>query len=140
MLSKQVLNSKYKKVKECNNNRKNNKLTKGKWPHAKLSTRVPLYSDLKGEYSKFHMSRTAIAKLTTKESFRVEKLHKTQVQVIFFFEINCAIFYINLNEFFCQFISWTNWVNSGKFMDNCWISRQVMADMYEKSLRRSHNY
>ena len=30
---------------------------------------------------------------------------------------------------FCQFISWTNWVNSGKFMDNCWISCQVMADM-----------
>ena len=30
---------------------------------------------------------------------------------------------------FCQFISWTNWVNSFKFMDNCWISCQVMADM-----------
>ena len=30
---------------------------------------------------------------------------------------------------FCQFISWTNWVNSGKFMDNYWISSQVMADM-----------
>ena len=30
---------------------------------------------------------------------------------------------------FCQFISWTNWVNSGKFMENCWISCQVMADM-----------
>ena len=29
----------------------------------------------------------------------------------------------------CQFISWTNWVNSGKFMDNFWISCQVMADM-----------
>ena len=82
MLSKHVLNSKYQKVKECNNNRKNNKLTKGKWPHAKLSTRVPLYSDLKGEYSKFHMSRTAIAKLTTKKSFRVEKLHKTQICTI----------------------------------------------------------
>ena len=23
----------------------------------------------------------------------------------------------------------TNWVNSGKFMDNCWISCQVMSDM-----------
>ena len=29
----------------------------------------------------------------------------------------------------CQFISWTNWLNSGKFMDNCWILCQVMADM-----------
>ena len=50
------------------------------------------------------------------------------VQVILF-EIDCAIFYTNLHELFCQFISWTNWVNSGKFMDNCWISCQVMADM-----------
>ena len=39
------------------------------------------------------------------------------------------IFYTNLHELFCQFISWTNWVDSGKFMDNCWISCQVMADM-----------
>ena len=52
----------------------------------------------------------------------------TKVQVILF-EIDCAIFYTNLHELFCQFISWTNWVNSGKFMDNCWISGQVMADM-----------
>ena len=37
--------------------------------------------------------------------------------------------YTNLHEWFCQLISWTNWVNSGKFMDNCWISCQVMADM-----------
>ena len=34
-----------------------------------------------------------------------------------------------LHELFCQFINWTNWVNSGKFMDNCWITCQVMADM-----------
>jgi hypothetical protein len=40
------------------------------------------------------------------------------VQVILF-EIDCAIFYTNLHESFCQFISCTNWVNSGKFMDNC---------------------
>ena len=53
------------------------------------------------------------------------------VQVILF-EIDCAIFYTNLHEFFCQFISWTNWVNSGKFMDNYWISCQFMADI-EKS-------
>ena len=30
---------------------------------------------------------------------------------------------------FCQFISWTKWVNSGKFMDNCWILCQIMADI-----------
>ena len=52
----------------------------------------------------------------------------SSVQVILF-EIDCAIFYTNLHELFCQFISWTHWVNSGKFMDNCWISCQVMADM-----------
>ena len=28
-----------------------------------------------------------------------------------------------------QFISWTNWVNFVKFLDNFWISCQVMADM-----------
>ena len=32
-------------------------------------------------------------------------------------------------KLFCQFISWPKWVNSGKFMDNCWIPCQVMADM-----------
>jgi hypothetical protein len=50
------------------------------------------------------------------------------LQVILF-EIDCAIFYTNLNELFCQFISWTNWVNFGKFMDNCRISCQGIADM-----------
>ena len=76
------------------------------------------------------------------------------VQVILF-EINCAIFYANLHELFCQFISWTNWVNAGKFMGNCWISCQVMADMekvyenliiinlynikYWQSMIRTHN-
>ena len=34
-----------------------------------------------------------------------------------------------LHELFCQFINWTNWINSGKFIVNCWISCQVMADM-----------
>ena len=38
-------------------------------------------------------------------------------------------FHTNLHELFCQFISLRNWVNSGKFMDTCWISCQVMADM-----------
>ena len=37
-----------------------------------------------------------------------------------------------LHELFCQF---TNLVNSGKFMVNCWS-----YGWYEKSLRRSHNY
>ena len=46
---------------------------------------------------------------------------KAVVQVILF-EIDCSIFHTNLYELICQFISWTNWVNSGKFMDNCWIS------------------
>ena len=41
------------------------------------------------------------------------------LQVILF-EIDCANFYKNLLELFCQFISWTNLVNSGKFMDNYW--------------------
>ena len=35
-----------------------------------------------------------------------------------------------MNCFF-QFISWTDWVNAGKFLDNCWISWQIMADMKE---------
>ena len=34
---------------------------------------------------------------------------------IILFENNCTTFYTNLYELFCQFISWTNWVNSGKF-------------------------
>ena len=50
------------------------------------------------------------------------------IQVILF-EVDCAISYTDLHELFCQFISCTNGVNSGKFMDNCWISCQVMADM-----------
>ena len=52
-----------------------------------------------------------------------------QYAQVILFEIDCAIFYTNLHELFCQFRSWTNWVNSGKFMDNCWIWCQVMADM-----------
>ena len=43
-----------------------------------------------------------------------------KVQVILF-EIDCAVFYPNLR--------WTNCVNSGKLMDNCWIPCQVMAYM-----------
>ena len=50
------------------------------------------------------------------------------LQVILF-EIDCIIFYTHLHELFCQFISWTNWVNSSKFNDNCWTSYQVMAGL-----------
>ena len=54
---------------------------------------------------------------------------KTEYVQVILFEIDCAIFYTNLPELFCQLVSWKNWVNSGKFMDNCWISCQVMADV-----------
>ena len=47
-------------------------------------------------------------------------------------EINYAICYTNLHELFCQFISWTNWINSGKSMEKCWISCQAMADKKKK--------
>ena len=56
---------------------------------------------------------------------------------VILFEIDCAFFYTNLHKLSCQFISWTNWVNSGKFMDNCWIS---CYGWYGKILWRSHNY
>ena len=59
---------------------------------------------------------------------KTPRLWYLAVQVILF-EIDCAIFYTHLHELFCQFISWTNWVNSGKLMGNCWISCQVMADL-----------
>ena len=70
---------------------------------------------------------------TTPWSKKIKIGRKALIQVILF-EIDCTIFDTNLNELFCQFISWTNWVNSGKFMETeyCWISCQVMADM-EKS-------
>ena len=48
---------------------------------------------------------------------------------LFFLKSDCAIFFTNLHELYCQFISWKNSLNSGKFMDSCWISCQVMADM-----------
>jgi hypothetical protein len=41
----------------------------------------------------------------------MDKSGKSNIQVILY-EIDCAIFYTNLHELFCQFISWTNWVNS----------------------------
>ena len=48
---------------------------------------------------------------------------------LFFLRLIAQLFTKILHELFCQFISWTNWVYSGKFLDNCWISCQVMADM-----------
>ena len=49
-------------------------------------------------------------------------LHFHKVQVILS-EIDCTVFYTDLHELFCQFISWTNWVKSGK------ISCQAVTDM-----------
>ena len=46
-----------------------------------------------------------------------------------FFMRSIALFLHKFTWIVLQFISWTNWVNSGTFMDNCWISCQVMADM-----------
>ena len=48
---------------------------------------------------------------------------------LFFLRLIAQFFYTNLHELFCQFIHWTNWVNSGKSKDNIWISCQVMVDM-----------
>ena len=50
---------------------------------------------------------------------------------LFFSRSIAQSFYKNLHGLFWQFISWTNWVNSGKCMDNGW---------YGKCLIRSHNY
>ena len=63
-----------------------------------------------------------------KNNYQEDQIFKKVVFVqVITLEIDCAIFYTNLHELFCHFISWTNWVNSGKFMENCWISCQVMA-------------
>ena len=43
--------------------------------------------------------------------------------------VKLILFYANLYGLFCQFVSWTNWVNSGRFMNDCWISCHVMVDM-----------
>ena len=52
------------------------------------------------------------------------------IKDVILFEIDCAIFYTNLHELFCQFISKLN--KLGTFMDNCWVSCEVMADMKKK--------
>ena len=56
-----------------------------------------------------------------------------------FFLRSIAQFFTQIYMNFGQFISWTNWVKCGIFMDNCWKKCQVMADL-KKSLQRSHNY
>ena len=72
---------------------------------------------------------------TTKGHFEInwplgrDAFYKRNSIHVILFEIDCTFFYRNLNELSCHFISWTNWVNSGKFMDNCWIPCQVIADM-----------
>ena len=50
------------------------------------------------------------------------------IQVIIL-RLIAQFFYTNLHMLFCQFINWTNWVNSGEFMDNCFISCHDMAEM-----------
>ena len=44
----------------------------------------------------------------------------------FSFEID---FLQKFPELFCQFVIWAKFGNSGKSLDNFWISCQVMADM-----------
>ena len=48
-----------------------------------------------------------------------------------FFNMKYRLFFLrSITQFFTQiYMSWTNLGHSGKFMDNCWISCQIMADM-----------
>ena len=76
----------------------------------------------------------------TKAFLKSHSYNPMILQVILF-ENDCAIFYTNLHELFCQFISSTNWVNCGKFMNNCWKSSYdemksvynnlIIIDLYE---------
>ena len=65
-----------------------------------------------------HSTRSSFAKVPIYFKIFASKGHQYRL-----------FFLRSIAQLFCQFISWTNWVNSGKFMDNCWISCQVMADM-----------
>ena len=117
-------------------------------PSCKASTQVALGGEIWSEPSASDVQKKILEGCSS-YSLPTYYLHFMQGQKVMhegsmslqviLFEIDCAIFYTNLHELFCQFISWTNWVNSGKFMDKCWISCQVMADM-KKGLRRSHNH
>ena len=59
------------------------------------------------------------------ENLSTPKFFSHEWSTGYFFEIDCAIFYTNLHELFCQFISWTIWVNSGKFMDKNMFNRKL---------------
>ena len=50
-------------------------------------------------------------------------------RLFFFRSIAQILTQIYMNCFVSSYLSWTNLVDSGKFMDNCWISCQFMADM-----------
>ena len=66
--------------------------------------------------------------MTNGKNFATLSTGQHSIQVILF-EIDCAIFYTNFHELFRQFISWTEFGNSGKSSDNFWMSYQVMANM-----------
>ena len=57
-----------------------------------------------------------------------ERLTNIYLYMLFFLR-SIAQFLHKFTRIVCQFISWTNWVNSGRFMNNYWISCQVMANM-----------
>ena len=61
---------------------------------------------------KFRKNQMALEIKNKNKGNTIRRLHPMAIQVILF-EIDCAIFYTNLHDLFCQFISWTNWVNSG---------------------------
>ena len=47
--------------------------------------------------------------------YRVNPKIQIDIVQVILFEIDCAIFYTNLHQIFCQFTSWTNWVNSDNY-------------------------
>ena len=83
-----------------------------------LKNRRPNEAEIKDRRTKF----------LTELLFSLESTQLYLLQAILF-AIDCTIFHTNLHELFCLFISWTNRVHSGKFMDNWWISCQLMVDM-----------
>ena len=83
--------------------------------------------EVENNHSQLNLNKSSptMPTLTKSESFGFARFNgnstlagNQSLQVIVF-EIDCAIFYTNIHELFCQLISWTNWVNFGKFMDNC---------------------
>ena len=63
------------------------------------------------------------------------KAFRVYTHRFFLFEIDYTIFYTNLHKLFCQFISWTNCVKSGKL-----LNIMSIYGWYERTLRRSHNH